>query len=282
MALAPALAALFLVQACGADDSDPTGPDPDPDPDPATDVTVEGMVTERGTDEGVNDATVSGVRLDTDEQLFEVATDASGAYEATFEITDEPDEVRVEVVKEKLGTGLDSLAFSETITADFELAWGSPFSDPLDEDCLDLDPENVEIEEFGERWRIVDGDSALLLFDEFEAAQDGRDIIQSYGFTEHCFVNRPDAPMKYWLIDGTPPTASDDASLDKDCLDRDPENVEIEEFGEQWRLVDGESALLVFDELEAAQAGRDIIQFYGFTRQCFVDRPDPPMEYWTR
>ena len=71
---------------------------------------------------------------------------------------------------------------------------------PFDDDCIQFDPETVEIVEEGDRWLITSGNgSQMLLFDDFENAKTARDAIQHYGFAHHCFVGRPDAPMSYWL-----------------------------------------------------------------------------------
>ncbi len=165
------------------------------------------------------------------------------------------------------------------ITAAFE--WGSPFEEG-EEDCRPLDPDNIEIEESGDQWRLVDGDNWLLLFDELENAKKARDIIQFYGFTQWCFVGRPDPPFDYWLVNQAPPEKTDDVPFTEDCTGLDPDNIEIEESGDQWQLVDGDNWLLLFDEFENAKKARDTIQFYGFTQRCYVGRPDPPFGYWLR
>lgn len=159
----------------------------------------------------------------------------------------------------------------------------TPFPDPdFSQDCLPLDPESVEIEEAGDGYRIVAGESILLAFDEFDNAKQSRDIIKSYGLTEFCFVGRPDPPMSYWLVDGAPPYNDPDGGVEnEDCIPFDGGNLQIEETsGGNWRLIAGDSILLQFPNRSMAQRGLDIIQFYGFEYLCFVGRPDPPMTYW--
>lgn len=152
----------------------------------------------------------------------------------------------------------------------------------FDEDCIPFDPENVEIEEYdGDRWRLVHEGAAMLVFDEFENAKKARNVIQAYGFDDQCFVGRPNPPMTYWLADGGPASTDDGTIEGEDCIGFDPENLQIEPFdGDRWRVVDGNSALLVFDSEANAQRTIDVIRHYGFDRQCFVGRPDPPMAYW--
>ncbi|MDZ7717450.1 MAG: hypothetical protein U5K72_01365 [Balneolaceae bacterium] len=143
-------------------------------------------------------------------------------------------------------------------------------------------PENIEIEEFGDNWRLVEGNSAILLFEEFENAKKAQEIIQYYEFSNHCFVDRPNAPMEYWLVDGAPAEVDEDVPFSEDCLEVNPENVEIEQSGSDWHVVDGNSLIFTYEDRAEAAKARDTIQFYGFTQICFVGRPDPGMQYWLR
>jgi hypothetical protein len=50
-----------------------------------------------------------------------------------------------------------------------------------------------------------------------------------------------------------------------------------------WKIVQGQMWLLDFGEKQgAAYRSHALIQKYGFTRQCFVGRPDPSFRYWRR
>ena len=73
---------------------------------------------------------------------------------------------------------------------------------PANEDCIPLDPQNVGVERFGnDDWRVVDGNSILLAFDNSQNAEKALETIRSYGFTQQCFVGRPDPGMSYWLTE---------------------------------------------------------------------------------
>ncbi|PSP40402.1 hypothetical protein BRC68_17935 [Halobacteriales archaeon QH_6_64_20] len=73
---------------------------------------------------------------------------------------------------------------------------------PANEDCIPLDPQNVGVERFGnDDWRVVDGNSILLAFDNSQNAEKALETIRSYGFTQQCFVGRPDPGMSYWLAE---------------------------------------------------------------------------------
>ena len=76
------------------------------------------------------------------------------------------------------------------------------------------------------------------------------------------------------------PTSGPGLDFDEDCSVHDPENIEIEEYDDGWLVVDGDLQMLFSENLDDAERAREIIQAYGFNRQCFVERPDPDMEYW--
>ena len=150
---------------------------------------------------------------------------------------------------------------------------------PEDEDCNVHDPENLEIEEHGDGWLVVDGSHQLVFFEDQEDAERTLEIIQAYGFDSHCFVERPDPGMNYWLVDGEPPAVGDADVEGEDCNTFDPDNLEIVEIDEGWRVDDGDHQILLFETEDAAEKALDVIDFYGFTRVCFVGRPDSPMMY---
>ncbi|MWV38653.1 twin-arginine translocation signal domain-containing protein [Natrialba sp. INN-245] len=151
------------------------------------------------------------------------------------------------------------------------------------EDCIGVDPSNLQIDEIsGNRWRVSSGRAGLLVFDGKENAENATEIIEHYGFTSICFVGRPDPPMTYWLVDGDAPSAPGSVEGGEDCINVDPSNVQIDEVsGNRWRVRSRNSALLMFDEKENAEKAKAIIEHYGFTSICFVGRPDPSMTYWT-
>lgn len=254
--------------ACG-DDSGPTETGP-------MEASVSGTITDHPGGQGIAGATVTGSAAGT--EVFSVTTDATGTYQATFEIADPPGQLTISAMADKFESRDSTTPFSENMTLNLELRWGSPFS----QDCVSLDPDNVTIEAIGDDFRVIDGPSALMVFPELQEAQDARDLIQFYGFTDACFVGRPDPEMTYWLVDGGPVPFSSESPVDEDCVGVNPDNVTVEELGDEWRVVDGPSALMVFPELQEAEDARDLIQFYEFTNVCFVGRPDPGMSYWLR
>lgn len=70
---------------------------------------------------------------------------------------------------------------------------------PVAEDCIAVDPHNVTIEQSGSNYVVADGSTSLMAFPELTEAQDAVELIEFYGFTNLCFVGRPDPGMQYWL-----------------------------------------------------------------------------------
>jgi hypothetical protein len=67
------------------------------------------------------------------------------------------------------------------------------------EDAISFDLTKVKAEQIKGTWKITEGDHWMLDFgtDE-EAAKHAEEVIHHYGFTNECFVGRPNAPMMYF------------------------------------------------------------------------------------
>jgi hypothetical protein len=150
----------------------------------------------------------------------------------------------------------------------------------LSEDCIDHNIGNLQVANIGGRWKITDGSHLLLDFGGNRAAADrSLQIIRHYGFTMQCFVARPNAAMSYWRrgsgISAAAPLGGED------CINVNPTNVQARNVGGAWKVVDGSNWLLDYgsNRANAEQAVR-VIQNYNLNRQCFVARPNPPMQYW--
>lgn len=202
---------------------------------------------------------VAGCTVDTDDGGFSVRVGGSGDDEADAG-PGTPDDDR---------------------TPDGESRPESP--PPLDEDCIEYGTDVTEaltVEEVSGRWTVTDGRRSLLAFDERDDAERSIDVIQSYGFTWQCFLERPDASMTYWLADGRSVATGDAALEDEDCISFDRSNLETEQREDLTVVVDGNMSLLAFEESFAAETAIDVIQHYEFDSICFVGRPDPGMEYF--
>ena len=152
---------------------------------------------------------------------------------------------------------------------------------PPEQDCVSFNPDNTRAREVNGRWKVTDGGHWLLDFDqEGRQARLALTLIRHYGMDQSCFVGRPGAPMRYFLIDGKAPRG---AHKWEDCAAFDNDQVEAARVRGKWRVVAGDRWLLNFEnDRDAARKAAEIIQYYGFTHNCFVGRPDPDMQYFRR
>ncbi len=69
----------------------------------------------------------------------------------------------------------------------------------------------------------------------------------------------------------------------EDCVGFTPGNLRVANVSGRWKIVEGSHWVADFGaNRAAADQGLAIILRYGFTSQCFVARPNPPMTYWRR
>jgi len=68
----------------------------------------------------------------------------------------------------------------------------------------------------------------------------------------------------------------------EDCVSFDPQGIRVQRFaGTQWKVVDNGKALIDFGaSQDNAFRAHDIIKHYGLSRQCWVGRPRPAMQYY--
>ena len=152
---------------------------------------------------------------------------------------------------------------------------------PPEQDCVSFDPDNARAHQVDGRWKVTDGGHYLLDFgSEGRQARHAVTFIRHYGMDESCYVSRPNPPMRYFLVDGKSPNGSHRL---EDCAAFDNDQVEADRVRGKWRVVSGDRWLINFENDRAgAEKAAKIIRYYGFTRQCFVGRPDPGMAYFRR
>ena len=146
------------------------------------------------------------------------------------------------------------------------------------EDCIPFNPNNATVANIQGRWKIVDGSHWLFDFGSNKAQADqSLQIIKHYGMNQSCFVGSFDSSFTYLLVSGRPPTGS---MPGEDCISFNPVTANVAQIQGDWKIVDDSNRMFSFgkDEAEARQA-LAIIKKYGFTRLCFVGRPDPSFEY---
>jgi uncharacterized repeat protein (TIGR01451 family) len=153
------------------------------------------------------------------------------------------------------------------------------------EDCIPMNAGALEIITADGRLILQDDFSRLLDFDTSDQgeaeAETAKSIIESYVFTQLCFVGRADASMMYWLVSGRTPQGPFPG---EDCIPM--RNLEVQEIDGRWKIVQehptfGTIFLNDFDSSEdEARLALRIMTERGFEFQCFVGRADPSMEYY--
>lgn len=147
------------------------------------------------------------------------------------------------------------------------------------EDCLPEPTGQLQVAHVGGDWKIVRGSEWVLSFGANQAAANqSLSIIQHFGFNQICYVQRPHASMTYWKRNGDVPGGS---TPGEDCIAFHPHQVAAAHVGGEWKVVDGSMWMLSYGTNQtAAEQAAAVIKHYHLNRQCFVARPNPPMEYW--
>ena len=66
------------------------------------------------------------------------------------------------------------------------------------EDCIGFDPQRITVTQANGRWKIVDGDHWMFDFgNNRQEAEQALAVIRKYGFTQSCFVGRPQPSFSY-------------------------------------------------------------------------------------
>jgi len=148
----------------------------------------------------------------------------------------------------------------------------------LREDCVSFNPATTTVRNIDGRWTIVDGSHLLFNFGDKRAeALNALKVIKYYRMDSSCFLGRPDPSFRYLLVNGNAPQGS---MPGEDCVSFNPNTIEVKNIGGRWKIVDGSHWLFDFGDKESeARTAFTIIKKYGFTRSCFVGRPDPSFNY---
>jgi hypothetical protein len=153
-----------------------------------------------------------------------------------------------------------------------------PAPPSVKEDCVDFNPRTTRLAKISNHWKIVDGDHWMFDFGNNKAeAEKTLNIIKHYGMTKSCFVGRPKASFQYMRVNNKAPLG---AFSGEDCISFNPNTIAVKKVNGRWKIVDGNHYMFDFGnkESEAKQAFA-IIKKYGFTKSCFVGRPNPSFEY---
>lgn len=143
----------------------------------------------------------------------------------------------------------------------------------VSEDCLPVNYSTAKVKYTDPWWRI----GGHLISDNKAAADRALSIVKHYKLDEICYVDRPQPPMTYWLTNNQSPTGSFSG---EDCIIFIPSTLQVKQKDPNWLVQSSSSSMLVFDNEQSAKDAINIIKYYGFDRQCYVDRPNSPMKYF--
>jgi hypothetical protein len=149
------------------------------------------------------------------------------------------------------------------------------------EDCIGFNVDNLTVTFVNGGFKIVDGSHWLLDFGfNIIDAKRSLDIIKYYRMDSHCFVGRPNAPFEYWLVAGAAPSGDVGG---EDCVSFNPNTIEVKYVSGNWKIVDGSHWIFDFNQnYDNAKNSYDIIKYYGFTKVCYVGRPNAKFIYLRR
>ena len=149
------------------------------------------------------------------------------------------------------------------------------------EDCIAFDNRQAAVRQAQGRWKVAAGNMWLLDFASNKAqAEQALRVIRQYRMNKQCFVGRPQPSMQYYLSGNNAPAGG---MSGEDCNAFNLRNTQVKQVQGRWKIVDGNHWILDFEgnQAEARQA-HAIMNKYGFSRICFVGRPNPPMTYFRR
>ena len=147
---------------------------------------------------------------------------------------------------------------------------------PCKEDCISFNPNNVAVKQSGTKWLVVDGSHSMFSAPNKAEAEKIVKIIKHYGLSKSCYVGRPDASFEYLLKGSASPSG---VFSGEDCLSFNPAKLTVKKEGSQYLLTDGSSRMFMFPNKAEADQTLAMIKKYGFTKTCYVGRPDASLQY---
>ncbi|HHE32836.1 MAG TPA: hypothetical protein ENL07_09520 [Chlorobaculum parvum] len=153
-----------------------------------------------------------------------------------------------------------------------------PMMPAVREDCISFNPATTTLRNVDGRWTIVDGNHWMFNFGDKKAeAMKALRIIKHYKMNQSCFVGRPDPSFTYLLVKGKAPKKR---MQGEDCVSFNPNTIEVKKINGRWKIVDGSHWIFDFENKEdEARTAFAIIKKYGFTRTCYVGRPNASFIY---
>ena len=149
------------------------------------------------------------------------------------------------------------------------------------EDCIPFDPDMVKHELIRGQWVVTSGDNYLIAFgSKGREALEASRILKHYRFNRYCFVSRASTSLEYFLVSGRAARAG---RAGDDCVSFNPKNLTVKNVRGNWVMADGDHGVHNFGTRQSdARKAVTIIRKYGFTKLCYVGRPDSSMTYLLR
>ncbi len=149
------------------------------------------------------------------------------------------------------------------------------------EDCISFNPNMVSAAFIQGHWKVIHGNMSMMDYGTNKTGADKAvQTIKQYGLNKQCFVGRPNAPMQYYTVNGRAPVGP---VAGEDCISFNPASITAAKVQGNWKVVQGNMWMMDFGQKEAeAKIAVEIIKFYGFNKQCFVGRPNAPMQYYRK
>ncbi len=158
---------------------------------------------------------------------------------------------------------------------------GSGGGSGVREDCVRFNPRTTRLRRINNSWKIVDGSHSMFNFgNKLGEARKSLRVIKRYGANKSCFVGRPQASLKYLLVNNTAPTGR---LSREDCVAFNPDTTRVKRVNNRWKLVDRNHLLFDFgNKRSEARKSLAIIRKHNFRKSCFIGRPDPSFTYLRR
>jgi hypothetical protein len=144
--------------------------------------------------------------------------------------------------------------------------------------CVTFDPKTLTAEEVA-HGPILHGHLHWLYGNE--QSQDDRAvlrIIQQYGMNASCWIDDPNSPFHFMLVDGKAPTGE---VRGEECFEHNLSNLHLVQLGDlhdgtRLRVLadnrDGQMRTFAFKTNRAAKAALTAIKRFAFTQECYFQR----------
>jgi hypothetical protein len=149
------------------------------------------------------------------------------------------------------------------------------------ENCSPLRGRFVSVEQYGRRWRMVDRNVSIALFERSAAdARTALSVVRHYGITDICRIGTPRPSLTYLLADGKAPEGPFDG---EHCTEFEPASLAVQKVDGKWSLTDRRVPVFVFGATrDRAEDALDVIRKYGFNHSCRAGTSQSAMVYLRR